>query len=84
MTTEEHTVINRFKELVAFQLGIKQKEVKDDSRFEDLGADSLDLVELLMAAEDEFNIDINDQDAEDFHTPSEAAKYLNERLGISP
>lgn len=79
----ENTVLDRFKGLVAFQLGIKQEEVKDDSRFEDLGADSLDLVELLMAAEDEFNIDINDPDAEDLHTSSEAAKYLNERLGVS-
>lgn len=73
-------VKDEVKELVVEQLGVSEDEVSDDARFiEDLGADSLDTVELVMAFEDRFNIEIPDEDAEKIRTVGDAVRYLEEK-----
>jgi acyl carrier protein len=65
------------KEVVVEQLDCDPAEVKEDSRFvEDLGADSLDVVELVMALEEKFDIEIPDEDAEKIKTVADAIKYI--------
>ena len=65
------------KEVVIEQLDCDPAEVKEDSKFiEDLGADSLDVVELVMALEEKFDIEIPDEDAEKIKTVSDAIKYI--------
>lgn len=65
------------KEVVVEQLDCDAAEVKEDSKFiEDLGADSLDVVELVMALEEKFDIEIPDEDAEGILTVSDAIKYI--------
>ena len=68
----------RVKKIVAEQLGVKEDEVKTAASFvEDLGADSLDTVELVMALEEEFGAEIPDEDAEKLTTVGEAIKYID-------
>ena len=63
-------------------LGVERDKLADDASFmEDLGADSLDTVELVMAFEKEFDIDIPDEDAEKMRTVGDALKYLHEKMG---
>ena len=65
------------KTIIAEQLGVKIEEVTDSASFiDDLGADSLDTVELVMALEEKFGVEIPDEDAEKMSTVSEAIKYL--------
>jgi len=67
----------RVRSIVAEQLGVSDEEVKTDSRFvEDLGADSLDLVELIMAMEEEFEAEIPDEEAERIQTVGDAIRYI--------
>ena len=67
----------KVKSIVAEQLGVKIEEVKEDAKFiDDLGADSLDTVELVMALEEEFGAEIPDEDAEKLTTVGEAIKYI--------
>jgi len=67
----------RVKEIIVNELGVESEKVTDDASFvEDLGADSLDTVELVMAFEEEFGIDIPDEDAEQMRTVGEAVSYL--------
>ena len=74
------SVEERVKKLICEQLGVKEEDVKDDASFvEDLGADSLDTVELVMALEEEFEIEIPDEDAEKITTVSQAISYISER-----
>ena len=69
----------RVKDLVVEQLGVSQDQVSPQASFiDDLGADSLDTVELVMAFEEEFGIDIPDEDAEKMATVNDAIKYLEE------
>ena len=69
----------RVKDLVVEQLGVSQDQVTPQASFiDDLGADSLDTVELVMAFEEEFGIDIPDEDAEKMATVNDAIKYLEE------
>ena len=67
----------RVKSIVSEQLGIKQEDIKSDSKFvDDLGADSLDTVELIMEFEREFDIQIPDDQAEKIETVGQAIKYI--------
>ena len=70
-------VADRVRAIIAEQLGVKLEEVTDAASFiEDLGADSLDTVELVMALEEEFGIEIPDEDAEKMGSVGEAIKYI--------
>lgn len=70
--------IDRIKKIIVDQLGVDEEKIKEDSSFiDDLGADSLDIVELIMAFEEEFDIEIPDEDAEKMMTVGDAVKYLN-------
>jgi acyl carrier protein len=71
----EH-VEQRVKRIVAEQLGLPESDIKNDVEFVDLGADSLDEVELIMALEDEFRLSIFDEDAEKIKTPQNAIDYI--------
>jgi acyl carrier protein len=69
----------RLIEIIAKQLGVEEDNVTADASFmEDLGADSLDTVELVMALEEEFDIEIPDSDAEKIQTVQDALNYLDE------
>lgn len=71
----------RVKKIVAEQLGVNEAEVKIESSFvDDLGADSLDTVELVMALEEEFECEIPDEDAEKITTVQQAIDYVNAHL----
>ena len=75
------SVEERVKKIVAEQLGVKEEEVKSESSFvEDLGADSLDTVELVMALEEEFETEIPDEEAEKITTVQLAIDYVNQHL----
>ena len=71
---------DRIRAIIAEQLGVKQEEVTDQAKFiDDLGADSLDTVELVMALEEEFSIEIPDEDAEKMVSVGDAIKYIEEK-----
>jgi acyl carrier protein len=68
----------RVKKIVADQLGVNEADIKNESAFvEDLGADSLDTVELVMALEDEFGTEIPDEEAEKIRTVQQAIDYVS-------
>ncbi len=70
----------KVKSIIAEQLGVKPEEVTPTASFiDDLGADSLDTVELVMALEEEFGIEIPDEDAEKMSTVGDAVKYIEEK-----
>ena len=74
------TIEQRVKKIVAEQLGVNEADIKLESTFvDDLGADSLDTVELVMALEEEFETEIPDEDAEKITTVQQAIDYINER-----
>ena len=69
----------RVREIIINELGVEPEKVTDEASFvEDLGADSLDTVELVMAFEEEFSINIPDEDAEQMRTVGDAIKYLKD------
>jgi acyl carrier protein len=68
----------KVKSIIADQLGVGEDEIKPESSFiEDLGADSLDIVELVMAMEEEFEVEIPDEEAENIKTVGDAINYVN-------
>jgi len=72
---------DKVHEIIVEQLGVDAGEVKDEASFiDDLGADSLDTVELVMAFEEEFDIEIPDEDAEKLNTVGDAVKYLEDKI----
>jgi acyl carrier protein len=76
------TVEERVKKIVVEQLGVKEDEVTTEASFvDDLGADSLDTVELVMALEEEFECEIPDEEAEKITTVQQAIDYINSNLG---
>ena len=75
------TVSERLKKIIVEQLGVEESEVVPSASFtEDLNADSLDLVELIMSLEEEFKLQISDEDAEKITTVGEAEEYIEEHL----
>ena len=73
---------DKIRQIIAEQLGVKKEEVTDSAKFvDDLGADSLDTVELVMALEEEFGIEIPDEDAEKLTTVGDALRYIEEKAG---
>ena len=74
-------VAEKVRSIIVEQLGVEADEVTPEVSFtEDLGADSLDIVELVMAFEEEFGIEIPDEDAEKIMTVQQAVDYINEKL----
>jgi acyl carrier protein len=74
-------IVQKVKEIVAQQLDVDIAEVKDEAQFiEDLGADSLAIVELVLAFEEQFEIDIPDEDTEKIGTVGDAIKYIQEHV----
>ena len=74
-------VRQKVKQVIVDQLSVNPDEVTDDASFiEDLGADSLDIVELVMELEEQFGVDIPDEDAEKISTVGEAIKYIDAKL----
>ena len=79
MTTEE-----KVKQIISEQLGIEESEITSNSSFaDDLGADSLDQVELVMALEEAFELEISDEDAEKIHTVRDVLEYVEKNAKVS-
>ena len=77
-------VEEKVKEIICEQLGVEEDDVTPNAKFiEDLGADSLDIVELVMALEEEFGIDIPDEDADKLKTVGDAMNYLKSHATAS-
>ncbi|MDN5346606.1 MAG: acyl carrier protein [Clostridia bacterium] len=72
-------ILEKVKEIVAEQLGVEVDDLTSETSFEDLNADSLDIVELIMALEEEFDLEIPDEDAEKLTTIGAAVEYIRER-----
>jgi len=73
------TTFERLKKIIVEQLGVDEEEVTSQASFvEDLNADSLDLVELIMSLEEEFSMEISDEDAERIQKVSDAVEYIEE------
>ncbi|MFO7878338.1 MAG: acyl carrier protein, partial [Desulfovermiculus sp.] len=74
------SVLEKIKNIVAEQLDVDEGEVVPEANFvDDLGADSLDLTELIMAMEDEFGLEIDDEEAQNLRTVNDAIKYIESR-----
>ncbi len=74
------SIFDKVKAIIVDQLSVEDEEVTMESTFvDDLGADSLDIVELVMALEEEFDMEIPDEDAEKIRTVGDAVKYIEER-----
>jgi acyl carrier protein len=72
-------IFGKVKDIVVEQLGVDEEEVNEQASFvDDLGADSLDIVELVMALEEEFDLEIPDEDAEKIVTVGDAVNYIKE------
>lgn len=79
---DNNAVEARVKAIIVRQLGVKEDEVAAEKSFvDDLGADSLDIVELVMAMEDEFGFEIPDEEAENIRTVGDAVSYINAHQG---
>jgi acyl carrier protein len=80
--TDMSELEGKVKDIIAEELGVEREKLTNEASFmEDLGADSLDTVELVMAFEKEFDIDIPDEEAEKLRTVGDALKYLHDKMG---
>lgn len=78
----EKSTEEKVKDIIVKQLGVNAEQVTPTAKFvEDLGADSLDVVELIMAFEEEFGADISDEEAEKLQTVGDAVRYITEKQG---
>ena len=78
---DESTIFEKVKKIIVDQLRVDENLVTMDSNIqEDLGADSLDAVELIMALEEEFGIDVQDEEAENFKTVGDVVRYIEKKL----
>ncbi|MCX7761192.1 MAG: acyl carrier protein [Hydrogenothermaceae bacterium] len=76
------SIEQRVKEIIADQLGVEMEKITPEAKFvDDLGADSLDVVELIMAFEEEFNVEIPDEDAEKIATVGDVLEYIKSKQG---
>lgn len=73
-------ILEKVRDIVAEQLNVDKKDIKLETTFEDLEADSLDVVELIMKLEEEFDIEIPDEDAEKIRVVGSAVEYITEKL----
>ena len=74
-------IYSRIKTIIATQFNINEDEIKKDTSFKDtLNADSLDLVELIMALEDEFGLEVEDEDMENIKTVGDAVEYITNSI----
>lgn len=81
MSKDSKEILDKVKDMIASQLGKSEDEITPDSSFiEDLGADSLDLVELIMSMEDEFGLEISDEDAENIVTVQDALNFIRDSV----
>ncbi len=84
MAFDKASIEKKVKEMIVDSLGIDPEKINNESSFvDDLGADSLDTVELVMAFEEEFGVEIPDEDAEKLTTVGEAIGYLEKHVGTS-
>ncbi len=76
----EKSIAEKVKDIIVEQLGVNPEQVTDKASFiEDLGADSLDTVELVMAFEEEFNVEVPDEDAEKLQNVGDVVKYIEDK-----
>lgn len=76
------SVFEKIKGIVAEQLGVEEDEIKEETSFDALNADSLDIVELIMALEEEFDLEIPDEDAEKLTSVGAAVQYVKSKQNV--
>jgi acyl carrier protein len=77
---ERGEVYDKVKSIVAMQSGTNEEQINDQTDWEDLDMDSLDRIEMIMAFEEEFHVEIPDEEGEKLKTVSDAAKYISDRV----
>jgi acyl carrier protein len=78
-TFDKQDTLTKIIDIVASKLEIDKKTITTDATFQDLGADSLDLLEIIMRLEEQFGLEVNDEDAEKMQRMQEVVDYINER-----
>ena len=73
-------IFEKLKKIISVQLGIAEEEIKEGTTFEDLGIDSLEIFEIIMDLEDEFNIEIPNEDVEDIKNIADIIKYIQSKV----